>query len=506
MNDFNSKNLTTLASRIILVLVSEHEESFRLNELEKISTSKVNDEDFSGFLVKLDNSEIVCIILISDINNVVTIAKKMIVSAIIIDNRTSEKTDSFSSSTAGKALPEIIARVSSLRRPSRSGLWIILPEGPKLAYHAYAAGSLQLGGIIVEPNSILDAIESVCRSVKETQTGKVALCLAGGGIEGMFYELGVLRALDSFLVNKSITDIDIFSGISAGGIILAFLANNISPRELAFALKGKSSRIDPVTRGMLFDPNLVEIAARLSGAVKDILKGEWLKTPLDTALRITPTAIFSGDRLRWYLESQFGKPGLTNDFQQLKKKLFIGVTDQDTAAHLTFGEEGFDDVPISHAVRASCAMTPYYPPEKIKGRYYIDGIFTRAVNLDIAVAHGATLVICIDPLTPISADQAGYVSGRGGFFNTVQSVKSMIRTRLSELIGRAEEAYPNVSIVVFSPTPKDLEKMSGTMMRFFYKTETEQMAFDSTVERIKEEWSWLSTDFQRHGFTMKEPS
>jgi predicted acylesterase/phospholipase RssA len=255
---------------------------------------------------------------------------------------------------------------------------------------------------------------------------------------------------------------------------------------------------------MLFDPNLGEIATRLSSAFTDFLRGDWLKTPLDAALRITPTALFSGDRLRWYLEQQFSKPGMTNDFQQLKKKLFIGATDQDTSSHVTFGEKGFDDIPISHAVRASCAMTPYYPPEKIKGRFYIDGIFTRTVNLDAAVVHGAKLIICVDPLRPVSAEQAGYVSGRGGFFNTVQSVKSMIRTRFSEVIGRAEEAYPNVSVVVFSPTPRDLEKMSGTMMRFFYRTETEQTAYESTQARILEDWPWLSEDFARFGFTMRE--
>jgi hypothetical protein len=82
----------------------------------------------------------------------------------------------------------------------------------------------------------------------------------------------------------------------------------------------------------------------------------------------------------------------------------------------------------------------------------------------------------------------------------------MIRTRFSEVIGRAEETYPNVQLVVFSPSARDLEKMSGTLMRFFYRTETEDMAYASTCERIKEDYPWLAADFARHGFALTRPS
>ncbi|HUU22667.1 MAG TPA: hypothetical protein VM389_09050, partial [Phycisphaerae bacterium] len=85
----------------------------------------------------------------------------------------------------------------------------------------------------------------------------------------------------------------------------------------------------------------------------------------------------------------------------------------------------------------------------------------------------------------------------------VQSLKAMIRTRFSEVIGRAEEAYPDVSVFVFSPTPRDLEKMSGTMMRFLTRTEIEQMAFESAAARIRADHAWLAEDLWRHGFTLE---
>ncbi len=71
------------------------------------------------------------------------------------------------------------------------------------------------------------------------------------------------------------------------------------------------------------------------------------------------------------------------------------------------------------------------------------------------------------------------------------------------VIGRAEEAYPDVAVFVFSPTPRDLEKMSGTMMRFLTRTEIEQMAFESAAARIRTEHAWLAEDLRRHGFDLE---
>ena len=129
----------------------------------------------------------------------------------------------------------------------------------------------------------------------------------------------------------------------------------------------------------------------------------------------------------------------------------------------------------------------------------------KTIEIDVAVEHGARLIICIDPLTPVQVDEPGFASGRGGLFTTVQSVKSMIRTRLSEVIGRAEESYPEVTVFVFSPTPRELEKMSGTLMRFFYRTETEEMAFESARRRIAADFEWLAADLARYGFSLRRP-
>jgi len=463
----------------------------------------IADDPAEGIVAEVPDEGPATVHLFERPEEAVEVMKTRAMGAFLIDCRSDEAGDDFGSTLAGQVLPQLLAGTALGRVSARRSILVILPEEDSTAHHAYAVGTLQLGGVFVNPSSELDVLGAARRIARPIEPGKIALCLAGGGIEGMFYELGILRALDEHLDGRSVTEFDIFSGISAGAVLGAFLANGVTPAEIAHALHGRESRVDPVTRGVLFDPNKNEVAKRVLGALTDFARGKWLTNPVDTAMKVTPTALFSGEKLRRYLEKQLTRPGLSNDFRNLDKELFVGVTDQDTGTHVTFGTEGLDDMPISTAVRASAAMTPYYNPEKIGDRYFVDGIFTRTIDIDVAVAAGARLVICVDPMTPVQVDEPGYVSGRGGFFNTVQSVKSMIRTRLSEAIERVEESYPEVTVFVFSPTPTDLEKMSGTLMRFFNRTETEEMAFGSARTRIIRDFEWLSSDLSRYGFNLR---
>ncbi len=490
----------------ILVLATSSAFVRWMKQIRKAASGPVADADFpEGVRVSLASGATPSVRLYRNPEDFTERFRSVPVGAVLIDCREEDLRGSFMETMAGQVLPALMAGSGFGRVTDRRSIMVILPENSSTAHHAYAVGTLQLGGVYVEPGSLLDVLESACRIARPDEPGKIALCLAGGGIEGMFYELGVLRALNAHLKNRSITDFDIFSGISAGAVLCAFMANGVEPSEIADALHGRDSRIAPVTRSILFDPNIGEVARRLLGAVADVMRGNWLTKPIDTAMKVTPTALFSGEKMRLYLKRELNKRGLVDEFDKLEKKLFIGVTDQDSGAQVSFGTLGQNDPSISRAVRASTAMTPYYAPEKIGERYFVDGIFTRNIDLDVAVAHGARLVICVDPMTPVQVDEPGYVSERGGFFNTVQSVKSMIRTRLSEVIDRAEEVYPDLKVLVFSPTPSDLEKMSGTLMRFFNRTETEEMAYESTCQRINRDFDWLAADLERYGFELSKP-
>ena len=220
--------------------------------------------------------------------------------AILIDNRGDGDGDGagFGETTAGRVLPGLLASAGSARVAPRHAIIVILPRGEATAQHSYAIGSMQLGGVLIDPPSLAEVLGAAYRVARPKEPGKIALCLAGGGIEGMFYEIGVLRALDAALDGRAVSEFDVFSGISAGAVIAAFLANGVRPAEIADALHGHESRIAPVTRAMLFDPNLAEVARRVGGAVADMMRGRWLTSPIDSAMKAAPNASFSGDKLR----------------------------------------------------------------------------------------------------------------------------------------------------------------------------------------------------------------
>src|ERR1039457_4144876 len=58
---------------------------------------------------------------------------------------------------------------------------------------------------------------------------RLGIVCAGGGVTGAIYEIGALAALEDRLENVSITDFDVFVGVSAGAYISALLANGIPP-------------------------------------------------------------------------------------------------------------------------------------------------------------------------------------------------------------------------------------------------------------------------------------
>ena len=90
----------------------------------------------------------------------------------------------------------------------------------------------------------------------------------------------------------------------------------------------------------------------------------------------------------------------SNDFRELAHELYLVATDLDSCERIVFGADGFDDVPISTAVRASGALPMVYAPVKVGDRELIDGGIVSTTNLDIAVEAGAALVIVINPIVP----------------------------------------------------------------------------------------------------------
>lgn len=391
---------------------------------------------------------------------------------------------------------------------SRDKAWLVTDGSRCTTALAFEAGRLHIGGVISTQDAS-DPWDEVWQRIIETTAygrgGKIAICLAGGGIEGMLYELGVLRALERFLPKFRLHDVDIICGISAGAILGGMLANGVSADELTAGLKGQEGgRIDPIRRSDLFDPNIGELGRRAMRLSWEVARGK--RSPLSALFRLPPSGVFAGDGLRSWLSTQFKKPGMVDDFESLRHKLYIGATDQDTSEHMVFGDEGSPRVPIHIAVRASTALTPFYAPEKINGRYYIDGGFTRTTNMRVAVDKGATLVILVDPLVPVSTSTPGHVSDRGAIYTAMQGLKSLISGRFDKAVPTLRAMYPQVAFHLFQPGPDTRRVMAGSPMKYFAREAIVDMALRETERDVRSyRMSQLTRDFERHGVEFKDP-
>ena len=88
----------------------------------------------------------------------------------------------------------------------------------------------------------------------------------------------------------------------------------------------------------------------------------------------------------------------------LENELYLAATDLDTCERIVFGAEGWDDIPISTAVRASTALPMVYKPVRVRERELIDGGIVSTTNLDIAVEAGAKFIVVVNPLVPYVND------------------------------------------------------------------------------------------------------
>ena len=95
--------------------------------------------------------------------------------------------------------------------------------------------------------------------------------LAGGAVSGGAFKVGGLKALDDFLVNRKIADLDLYVGLSAGSMLAVSLAGGITPDEMVKVLEGTSTRFDQLSPMDFYKPNLREFVERPAKFAYDLL-------------------------------------------------------------------------------------------------------------------------------------------------------------------------------------------------------------------------------------------
>jgi NTE family protein len=310
------------------------------------------------------------------------------------------------------------------------------------------------------------------------QRSKTALVLAGGGLAGAAYEIGALCAIDQLLDQLSVNEFDIYVGTSAGSLIGACLANNISPRTLLSVLDSSILGIEQLEPHHLFSLNLghmLERTRRLPGALGDVIGrllsdgGSFsLVDVVETLAETLPTGIYDTHMLERYLRSALALPGRSNRFGDLPHMLRIIATDLDSGERAVFGQPPLHEVPISLAVCASASIPLFYRPVRIAGHDYIDGGIRGTASLDVAIESGAELIVCVNPLVPF--DNRKHGPGRSIRDDGVQRIgnqvfRTFIHAGLHYHMKQVRRRHPNVDIILIEPTRSDNLMFNDNTMR-----------------------------------------
>src|SRR4051794_40508101 len=345
--------------------------------------------------------------------------------------------------------------------------------------------------------------------------------LGGGGFTGGVYQIGALRALDLLSVNRSVNQFDVYVGTSAGSLIASLVANGVSAEQMMRTVNDQVPHALPtLERRMLLQLNRREMALKALklplhaiSVGRNLIRSFGAVSAVDLVLALgdaLPSGIYTGGGVEAYLREAFSAEGRTGDFRLLQNELYLVATDLDTCERIVLGAEGWDDIPISAAVRASTALPMVYAPYRVRDRELIDGGIVSTTNLDIAVEAGAKLIVVVNPLVPYVNDfattiptlfgtRARRVSDMGFPKIGYQTFKLLAYQRLHEMASHWKARYPGVDIVLIEPDPDDELMFQTNILNFASRVAVARHGFESVTLKLATEYDDLRAICRRHG-------
>jgi NTE family protein len=350
---------------------------------------------------------------------------------------------------------------------------------------------------------------------------KTALVLGGGGFTGGVYEIGALRALDLLSVNRTVNEFDVYVGTSVGSFVAAAVANGVTPEEMMRVILQQVPTSFPDARvSALLRPNYREFLSkgllvpfRVAQLVRSLVRDLGQISAVDIAVGLAealPSGLYSQKGIEDYVRRILSDPDRTDDFRLLQNELYLAATDLDTCERIVFGAQEWDDVPISKAVAASCALPMIYKPVRIKDRELVDGGIVSTTNLDIAVEAGAKFIVVVNPLVPyvndfqkriptIRGSRARRVSDMGFPQIGYQAFKLLAYQRLHDLARRWEERYPGVDVILVEPEPNDELMFQTSVMNYTSRVDIARHGFQSVTLKLANDYPRFKRICARHG-------
>ncbi|TXN28123.1 patatin-like phospholipase family protein [Lacisediminihabitans profunda] len=211
-----------------------------------------------------------------------------------------------------------------------------------------------------------------------------AVVLAGGGVAGIAWEIGVLRGLQEAepdACRRILSDDTLLVGTSAGSAVAAQVASGA-------ALEGLfGSQVSEESAELFVHIDLAEFGAMIADALAGSTSPEEARRRLGVIARDAET-VPAATRLA-IIAARLPSQSWPD------RPLLITAVDTATGELRVFDRDS--GVDLVDAVAASCAVPGVWPTVEIDGRHYMDGGMRTIANADLAAGSGQVLILVPGP-------------------------------------------------------------------------------------------------------------
>jgi NTE family protein len=317
---------------------------------------------------------------------------------------------------------------------------------------------------------------------------KRGVVFGGGGLVGMGYHAGALKALEEF--GADVASAELLIGTSAGAVMAAYLRIGWTPTDFYEYGMGRHPR-SPVDHDEqraevrdIFTPLWSDRGERIRRGLGSMFavaaaRGYWRsggrgRLPHGRLRKLFPSGLYSTERTRERLREDLPDEWPAQD-------LFLSTADLYSGKRVVFGHPDAPSAALPDAVLASTAIPGMFPPVKIGPRHYVDGGVVSATSLDLAAEAGCEAILCVAPLGYLAAGRLpirdpamwGPIAVRGLFARSLRREVRAARDR-------------GVEVFVIRPWVEDLKAHGTNSMRYFDRVSLIERAREGTLRLLEE--------------------